>query len=246
MTSGRFDPRMVADLERLGFTAEPQAWTTRRPGHEPVLRRGADGRVVLSRPVDLGGLGKGIALRRARRAASTRLGGTGFIIDAGGDIVTFGRPDATDRAARWSIAIEDPSGGAAPVATCELPDGWAIATSSTRLGRRVDAAGRVIHHLLDPRTGEPGGGALIAVTVAFPDPAWAEVWTKDLFLLGPGGIGAAARARGLAAWWVEADAGLSMTPAARGLTRWVRSEDEISPLAATGVSLPPSPSLARG
>jgi len=31
--------------------------------------------------------------------------------------------------------------------------------------------GRRVHHLLDPRTGEPGGDGLVAVTVAAPDPA---------------------------------------------------------------------------
>ena len=35
-----------------------------------------------------------------------------------------------------------------------------------------------------PRTGEPGGHGLVAVTVAHPDPAWAEVWSKTLFLAG--------------------------------------------------------------
>ena len=246
ITAGRFDPRVVVDLERLGFAAEPQAWTGRPPGDEPVIRRAPDGCVALSGPVDLGGLGKGIALRLARRAAARRLAGTGFLIDAGGDIVTLGRPDTTDPASRWSIALEDESGGSVPIATCELPEAWAIATSSTRLGRRVDESGRVIHHLLDPRTREPGGGTLIAVTVAFPDPAWAEVWTKDLFLEGPQGIGPRARARGLAAWWLDADAGLSMTPAARQLTTWVRSEPELSPRAASAAFPLPSRRPARG
>jgi thiamine biosynthesis lipoprotein len=246
VTAGRFDPRIVADLERLGFTAVPQAWTSARPDLEPMLRVAPDGRISLPAPVDLGGLGKGIALRLARRAAAMRLAGTGFLIDAGGDIVTLGRPDTTDPASRWSIALEDESGGSVPIATCELPEAWAIATSSTRLGRRVDESGRVIHHLLDPRTREPGGGTLIAVTVAFPDPVWAEVWTKDLFLEGPQGIGPRARARGLAAWWLDAHAGLSMTPAARQLTTWVRSEPELSPRAASVAFPLPSRSPARG
>ncbi|HTK45313.1 MAG TPA: FAD:protein FMN transferase [Patescibacteria group bacterium] len=246
ITSGRFDPRVVVDLERLGFTAAPQAWTKRPPADEPVLRRAPDGRVELSGPVDLGGLGKGLALRRACRAGAVRLPGSGFLIDAGGDIVTLGRPDPANAASRWSIALEDPSGGTEPLATCELPDGWAVATSSTRIARRLDDAGTMVHHLIDPRTGRPGGGGLVAVSVAFPDPAWAEVWTKELFLEGPSGIGARARGRGLAAWWVAADGSLSMTPAARQLSTWVRSEVELSPPAASVLPRPPSPNLAMG
>ncbi|MBA3875894.1 MAG: hypothetical protein C0498_02990 [Anaerolinea sp.] len=65
-------------------------------------------------------------------------------------------------------------------------------------------------HLIDPRTGEPGGNGLVAVTVATRDPAWAEVWSKALFLEGHRAIAAAARARGLAAGvrtaWVAAEA----------------------------------------
>lgn len=245
-TRGRFDPRIVADLERLGFAAVPQAWMPARVADGPVLRRLPDCRIALTGPVDLGGLGKGIALRLARRAATRRLGSVGLLIDAGGDIATFGRPDATSSASSWTIALEDPSGDPDPIATCELPEGWAIATSSTRIGRRIDASGRVAHHLLDPRTGEPGGGSLVAVTVACPDPAWAEVWTKELFLEGPLGIGALARARGRAAWWVDAEAGLSMTPSARLLTPWVRSESGVSPRAASAAFPPASPSPARG
>ena len=80
--------------------------------------------------------------------------------------------------------------------------------------------GEAVHHLIDPSTGRPGGDGLLAVTVAGPDPAWAEVWSKALFLVGPSGIADAARARGLAAWWVAVDGTLEMTPAARPMTVW--------------------------
>lgn len=228
-TGGRFDPRIVAELEMLGFGAVPQVWAGSRNGDEPVLRRSARGEVALSGAVDLGGLGKGLALRLARRLVAARIPGGGFLVDAGGDIATLGRPDGARASSRWSIALEDPSGAGVPLATCELPDGWAIATSSTRLGRRRTASGRVVHHLLDPRTGAPADRGLVAVTVAVPDPAWAEVWTKDLFVEGAAGIAARARAQGRAAWWVDAGGDLSMTPAARQLTTWVRSESAVSP-----------------
>jgi thiamine biosynthesis lipoprotein len=62
------------------------------------------------------------------------------------------------------------------------------------------------------------------VTVAGPDPAWAEVWSKTLFLGGRVAIAAEARSRGLAAWWVAHDGTLEMTAAARSLTTWVAAE----------------------
>ncbi len=84
--------------------------------------------------------------------------------------------------------------------------------------------GRPVHHLLDPATGQPGGNELLAVTVAGRDPAWAEVWSKSLFLSDRAGIAKLARTRGLAAWWIGLDRSLEMTPAARIRTVWVAAE----------------------
>jgi thiamine biosynthesis lipoprotein len=86
--------------------------------------------------------------------------------------------------------------------------------------------GRVVHHLLDPTTGEPATSGLQAVSVAGADPAWAEVWSKTLFIAGRFAIADAARARGLAAWWIGDDGSLEMTPAARAMTIWVAGETD--------------------
>ncbi|MBI2780210.1 MAG: FAD:protein FMN transferase [Chloroflexi bacterium] len=128
----------------------------------------------------------------------------------------------------WSIGIEDPAGGADLLAVVVLDRDQAIATSSVRIGLRPGPDGRHVHHLIDPRTGLPGGAGLTAVTVAWQDPAWAEVWSKALFLEGRAGVAAEARRRGLAAWWVDAEGELSMTPAARQQTSWVRAEARIA------------------
>jgi len=123
---------------------------------------------------------------------------------------------------RWQLGIEDPDGGPVPLAVVAVTD-LAVATSSTRV-HRWTADGRSVHHLLDPRTGEPADAGLVAVTVAGPDPAWAETWSKVLFLGGREAIAAEARSRGFAAWWVGDDGSLEMTAAARALTIWVATE----------------------
>ena len=227
VTHGRFDARVLADLERLGFVGVPQGGkATDRPkpaATEPgrVMRRtGRHGEIELVAPVDLGGIGKGLALRWAARAAAAILGDTGFLLDAGGDLVSRGYRGGEP----WSVGIEDPTAGGDPLAVVVLDRDQAIATSSVRIARAVRADGQLVHHLIDPRTGEPGGVGLAAVTVAFPDPAWAEVWSKALFLEGASRIADAARARGLAAWWVNEDGALSMTPLARQQTSWVLAE----------------------
>lgn len=234
VTGGRFDPRVHDDLERLGeHGAVPGAGSTTRalsrsvrpdqadrldPG--PVANRWPRRRVVrIDRPIDLGGIGKGLALRWAARRLRSAAPWVGFLLEAGGDIVCRGRASDGDR---WRVGIEDPEGGQR-LAIVELTGG-AIMTSSTALRAWRAPDGRVVHHLLDPRTGEPSDRGLRAVTVAGSDPAWSEVRTKELFLIGARDVGPAARAAGLAAWWVADDGRLAMTPAARASTTWVRDE----------------------
>ena len=66
------------------------------------------------------------------------------------------------------------------------------------------------------------------MTVLGPDPAWAEVWSKTLFVGGGRAIASEARARGLAAWWVTDAGDLEMTAAARARTAWVEGEADVA------------------
>jgi thiamine biosynthesis lipoprotein len=183
--------------------------------------------------VDLGGIGKGLALRWAWDRVTRLLPGrdAGGLLECGGDLVGRGPGPNGDE---WLIGIEDPKhaeprdrdadpsgspNGMPPLAVVGLRRG-ALCTSSTRLARWVGPFGEPVHHLIDPRTGRPGGEGLISVTVAWPDPAWAEVRTKELFLAGSVQIAEIARRRDLAAWWVTGEGVLEMTPRARQLTRW--------------------------
>ncbi len=238
MSGGSFDPRVVGALERIGYAgaalgaARPATVPDNTIGEDRILRReGRTGPISLSLPVDLGGIGKGLALRWAADAIDDLAGQDahrdssvgpfqGFLIDAGGDIVTSGF--ATPGQA-WSVGIENPTAAASPAAVVSVAGRSAIATSSiSRL--HWEQNGRQVHHLIDPRTGEPGGEGLISVTVAGPDPAWSEVWAKALFLEGAAGIAAVARRRGMAAWWISTEGALEMTPAARQRTTWVSGE----------------------
>jgi FAD:protein FMN transferase len=230
-TGGRFDPRVLRDLERLGdvgaevrppgrLTADGRSGPPRDRATPPVRFEGD--RTILEAPIDLGGLGKGLALRWATRRIAAILPATaGALLDAGGDLVATGEPVEDG----WSIAIEDPlapllATAAPPVAVVRLSRG-AIVTSSIRRRRWSDPRGREVHHLIDPSTGEPGGGGLVAVTVAAPDAAWGEVWSKALFLAGPRAIAAEAESRATAVWWVGHDGRVGMTRRAMATTVWL-------------------------
>ncbi len=230
LTGGRFDPRVIAALERIGYAGVPQGGEGAEAqispavsGRERILiRDGRRGPVALPVPVDLGGIGKGLALRWAAHRVAAGLDGraAGFLIDAGGDIVAGG---SAPQGGPWKVGIEDQADGSDPLAVLTVLGSGAVATSSTSQLRWPTSTG-LVHHLIDPRTGEPGGDGLLAVTVAGADPAWAEVWSKALFLEGVRGIADAARRRGLTAWWATEDGRFEMTPAARQRTIWVSGE----------------------
>lgn len=226
-TGGRFDPRMIATLERLGYGE------SRDFGSAPVIRDGVVG-AAADRParsawtpqfdgnrlllgdtgVDLGGIGKGLAVRWA---AEQLVGhGAGYLVDAGGDIAMDGMSPTGEP---WRIGIENPwNANGEPVAVVELATG-AVATSSIRI-RSWLQNGKPQHHLIDPATGEPGGEGLLSVSIIGADPATAEVWSKVLFLHGAAGIAAAAAERGLAAIWVQIDGSVGMSEAAQPHVIW--------------------------
>jgi thiamine biosynthesis lipoprotein len=232
-TGGIFDPRVLETLVRLGYDrslpfatggiafdgadmpadgsagpVEPAVW---RPRWE---QRGARFRVNLGgTPIDLGGIGKGLAVRWAFEELASA--GASVMVDAGGDCQFSGTGPTGEG---WRVGMEDPQGGADPLLVFSLCD-VGCATSSVRI-RRWQVNGREVHHLIDPRTGTSGGDGLLSVTVIDPDVAWAEVWSKTLFLTGPERIEALADERQIAAAWVESDGGIRVNPLAGEHVIW--------------------------
>jgi len=225
-TMGRFDPRVLDDLVRLGYDrslkhAAPShrdalALVPRQalPQWRPQFRRDTFELQVGPVPIDLGGIGKGLAVRWA---AQRLRDGIGCLVEAGGDCVCRGV--AAD-GMPWRVGIEDPDDPTQPVAVLEVNDA-AVATSSVRINS-WQIAGRDVHHLIDPQTGQPGGAGLSAVTVIDADPAKAEVASKTLFLAGRRGIRTAAEHFGLAALWVDDNGVMSRTDALAPALVWSR------------------------
>jgi len=213
-TAGLFDPRVLGSLEQYGYRGAPhaapascgpavEAWLERRPRRRSVRLHVA---------ADLGGIGKGLGVRWGARIVGHL--NVPFLLNAGGDLLAYGSgPDGRG----WQIGVEDPTDPRRRIAALQLPLGGAVCTSSlARHHWRHD--GQEVHHLIDPRTGRPGGAGLLAVTVVGKDPAWTEVWSKVLFLHGATGIEHAAGQR--AALWVTDDGELGMTARARQFVFW--------------------------
>src|SRR5215210_6553697 len=178
VTGGLFDPRCLRTLESWGYgrslpfaagpvslnvpaPPEPAAATGPwLPGLDPAaseVRLGPD-------PIDLGGIGKGLAVRMA--ADVLRDAGRAALVEAGGDCHLAGAGPEGDG---WNVAVEDPRGSDEPAAVLRVTDA-ACATSSVRL-RTWHVEGRPVHHLVDPRTGRSG-----ARRSSWPEPPKPRHW----------------------------------------------------------------------
>jgi len=98
----------------------------------------------------------------------------GGLVDLGGDIAVWGTPP---EGGPWRIDIADPRGHEQPYGTLELTAG-AVATSG-RNTRRF-GAGKRLHHLIDPETGEPAAAGPLSVTVKAENAADAEAFATAL------------------------------------------------------------------
>ena len=213
-THGAFDPRVLLTLTSMGYdrslnfaaggvttsaTNLPESWAARP--WRPEFDHAASSVLLGGTPIDLGGIGKGFAVRQGIEALSGL--GRAALVEAGGDLATYGDGPArgAGEARAWRAAVEDPGGGDTAIAVLDVSDA-AVATSSIKL-RSWRAGGRDVHHLIDPRTGQPAASGLRSVTVLDDDPAWAEVWTKAAFIDGAAGIADFIDGKGLAALWVD-------------------------------------------
>ena len=119
--------------------------------------------------LDPSGVVKGWAIERAADFL-VQSGARCFSINAGGDVVTRGRPEGS---AGWRVGIQHPWERDRVASVLRLDDA-AVATSG--LYERGE-------HVLDPRTGSPAR-ELVSVTVVGPDAALADAYATATVVLG--------------------------------------------------------------
>ncbi|MFJ4654528.1 FAD:protein FMN transferase [Nocardia sp. NPDC088792] len=188
-TDGAVDPTVGAMLVDLGYdrdfalltdigTAETvvPVVVTRRADWSSVTLEDRIVAVPEGVLLDLGATAKAMAADRCAHVVADRLG-CGVLISLGGDIATAGPAPANG----WQIEVCD--GPAEPSCQVELPAGAALATSST-LRRRWSRGGRLVHHIVDPRT------------AAAADPVWRTVSVAAQSCLAANAASTAAIVRG--------------------------------------------------
>lgn len=132
--------------------------------------------------LDLGGIAKGWTAQRAADGLIAA-GVSGGLIDAGGDVVVWGREPEQGV---WGIGVGHPFGGTEDIADLWLEGLTAVATSSIVKRRWQRPGGESVHHIIDPRTGKPAGSDLLQATVLSHDLTIAEQYAKCLLVLGSG------------------------------------------------------------
>ena len=190
-TGGKFDVTfgVMSGLWRFDY----QDQDGRIPDHNEVVRRRAlinyrdlevderNGVAFLRREgmvVNVGGIGKGYAVDRARAILHDRRF-RDFLIQFGGDMYAAGHDG--DRA--WKLGIQDPRGPANRIfATVDVSD--STFSTSGDYARSFLKDGRRYHHILDPATGEPSQGCR-SVTILTGSATIADGLSTGVFVLGP-------------------------------------------------------------
>jgi thiamine biosynthesis lipoprotein len=195
LTNGRFDPTIYDALVALGYdrtfrdlhVTEPVTRTRATRGFaslQLVDREGGGAIATMPRGVriDLGGIGKGLAVDLVVAGLAAR-GATSVCVSLGGDMRVAG--PGPDECGAWDIDIEDARSARARFRFPLVDE--AIAQSTTALRCWHDTSGRVLHHIVDPATGAPADTSLDAVVVTAREAWVADVLAKAALIAGRDG-----------------------------------------------------------
>jgi thiamine biosynthesis lipoprotein ApbE len=150
----RIDSRMLQRIIRIGIPAGMQ--------------------------MDLGAVGKGVALDEIRKTLEEYPEVSGAVISVGGSILTYGnKPEG----GTWQIAVTDPLEPSQSVGVLTLDGGYCVSTSGD-YERYVEVDGVRYHHILDPRTGSPARSDVAGVTIVTKDGFLSDALSTACFVLG--------------------------------------------------------------
>jgi len=166
--------------------------------------------------LDLGAIGKGYAVERAAEVLCEAGVASALIHGGTSTVQALGTPPGEES---WKVAIETPSPrSAAPptlLATVPLKD-EAMSVSGVQ-ENSFQAGGRTYSHVIDPRTGEPTLGAVLAAVV-LPSATETDALSTALLTLGAGGHDAIASLRPGIRTLVVSESNGQLHAQARGIT----------------------------
>jgi len=175
LTDGAVDPTVGTAVRFAGYDSDfasvlreggpLRVYAERIPGWKAISFDPSTGRIRIPKGVelDLGATAKALASDLAAAAAGTVIDeGGGVLVSLGGDIAVAGEPPAGG----WSVQVsEDSSASIEEGEETVSIEAGGLATSSTTV-RRWTRGGVVLHHIIDPVTGQPVAGPWRTATVA--------------------------------------------------------------------------------
>lgn len=130
--------------------------------------------------LDLGAMGKGVALDEILKILEAHPEVSGAVISVGGSILTYGsKPEG----GAWQIAVTDPLDPSESVGVLTLDGGHCVSTSGD-YERYVEVDGVRYHHILNPRTGSPAHSDVAGVTIVTKDGFLSDALSTACFVLG--------------------------------------------------------------
>lgn len=144
------------------------------------LPAGYEIRLPKGMELDMGAVGKGIALDEVKSWLIQRENITGAVISVGGSILVYGnKPDK----GCFKVAITDPLDTASIIGYLSLEGTWCISTSGD-YERYMEAEGVRYHHILDPDTGYPADSGVRSVTILSDSGFLSDALSTACFVLG--------------------------------------------------------------
>ncbi|MCU1656466.1 MAG: thiamine biosynthesis protein [Pseudonocardiales bacterium] len=184
-TGGAVDPTVGLAMHRNGYDRDLSAIVldgpapgtpTAAPGwHRVRLHREAGLLTVpIGSALDLGATAKAYVADLAARTLSRRYD-TAVLVELGGDVAVAGnRPDG------WCLEVAERQGAEGQLV---LVRGGGLTTSTTTI-RRWRRGGQTMHHIVDPRTGQPIDGPWRTASVYAPSALAANTASTAAIVLG--------------------------------------------------------------
>lgn len=160
-TNGAFDPSVGRTLASYGYGLPKNLTATNKsPTYLDIEfnDRELSVRLATGQVLETASIVKGLAIDKA---GDELAGVPGFMINAGGDILTRG---SFENGSAWNVAVQDPGNTNAVVGVVGLRNAG-MATSGTYQTKGTHD-GKEWHHLIDMRTGEPADEFMSATVIA--------------------------------------------------------------------------------
>lgn len=182
-SGGAFDITLGAVSDLWGFGNDPKVpsgeelkQTLSNSGYEKIgLTSGQISLNASGAVIDMGAVGKGIALDEAKIYLENSKAKKA-VVSVGGSVLLFGGGEFT-------VGIRNPNGDSAScVANLHVGEGC-VSTSGV-YERNFEENGKIYHHILDPETGYPVDNGLVGVTIVSESGLLSDALSTACFVLG--------------------------------------------------------------